>query len=75
MYTQNQVWPFLGRVNILISVINPAFGPKQLLLPSLIGKMSADLVPIFFGLEERDQVQARPDLFAGEFTILSTRFD
>ena len=37
--------------------------------------MSADLVAVFFGLEEGDEVETTPDLLTGEFTIEASALD
>lgn len=43
---------------------------KQLLLAALVGPEASDLVSVFLGLQERNQVDAGPHLFAGELTVL-----
>lgn len=42
---------------------------EQLLLASLIVPVSSDLVAVFFGLEERGDVDAGPDSFAAELAL------
>ena len=42
---------------------------EQLLLALDVGQVAADEIAVLFGLESRDQVDARPHLFAGEFSV------
>lgn len=51
-----------------VAVVDLGLGTKQLLLTSLVGKVSSGLVAVLLGLEERDQVDTRPHLLAGELT-------
>lgn len=49
-------------------MINLGVLAHQLLLARLVGQVAADLVAVLLGLEQRDQVDAAPHLFAGKFT-------
>lgn len=43
---------------------------EKLLFPGLIGKIPAHAVTIFFSLENRNQMNSRPHLFADKFTVI-----
>lgn len=52
-----------------IRVVDLGLLAKQLTLSCLVGEVSTDLVAVFFGLEEGEDVQSGPDLFASKFTV------
>ena len=56
-----------GERNAPVRVIHLDVLAEQFLLARLVGQVAADVVAVLFGLEERDQVDAGPHLFAGEF--------
>ncbi|KAI0845379.1 hypothetical protein F5Y00DRAFT_246443 [Daldinia vernicosa] len=56
------------RPHVLSRIINLHILAQQLLLARLVGEVSAHEVAVFLGLEQGDQVDARPHLFAGELT-------
>lgn len=60
------------RAHKSVRVVNFRLSAEQLLLPRLVGPVPPDLVAIFFGLEKRDQVDACPHLFAGQFAASDT---
>lgn len=43
--------------------------PKELLLALLVGQVPPDLVTVLLGLQERDQVNASPDLLTRVFAV------
>ena len=53
--------------NAPVRVIHLDVLAEQFLLARLVGQVAADVIAVLFGLEERDQVDAGPHLFAGEF--------
>jgi hypothetical protein len=66
--TQSQ-WMCRIESCVPIRVVWLGLSTEKLLLTSLVGKVSTDLVTVFFGLKERDKVDTRPHLLTGEFTI------
>lgn len=50
-------------------MVNTSIVTEKLLLALLIGEMSTDLIAVFLGLKERDEVDASPHLFTGEFAV------
>jgi hypothetical protein len=50
-------------------VVNLCLCTEQLLLASLVGKVTTDLITVFFCLQHGDQVDTRPHLFASEFAV------
>jgi hypothetical protein len=56
-----------------VTVVNLCLCTKQLLLTSLVGKVTTDLITVFFCLQHRDQVDARPHLFASEFAVWESK--
>lgn len=57
------------RGNAPVGVVDLGLGAEEFLLAGLVGVVSADLVAVFFGLKEGDQVDTRPHLFARELTV------
>ena len=53
-----------------VRVVWAGLGSKKFLLTSLVGEVSTNLVTVFFGLKEGNQVDTRPHLLPGEFTVL-----
>jgi hypothetical protein len=53
---------------IPLRIVDLALRAEELLLTGLVGIVTADLVAVFFGLEERENMETAPDLFAGKFT-------
>lgn len=60
-----------SRTNEAIGIVDFALRTQKLLLTSLVREVSADLVTVFLSLEQRDQVQAGPDLLAGELVLFA----
>lgn len=56
--------------NIPIAVVNLSLPSKQVPLARLLRVVSADLVPVFFGLEERDEMNAGPDFLTSKLAII-----
>jgi hypothetical protein len=54
------------RRSVPIRVVNSHVFPQKLLLSRLVRQVPPDLVAVLLGLEERDEVDARPHLLAGE---------
>jgi hypothetical protein len=52
---------------IPIAMVNLGLCTEQLSLASLVGKVTTDLIAVFFCCQHGDEVDARPHLFAGEF--------
>jgi hypothetical protein len=50
-----------------VRVVNLCVLAHQLLLAGLVGKISPDLVPVLLRLQDGDEIDSRPDLFATEF--------
>lgn len=64
--------------NLLVVVVHLGVLARKLLLALLVGKVSADLVAVLLGLQQRNQVDARPHLLAGQLAtnthvLVSTR--
>ena len=51
-----------------IGMIHINIGTQQLLFPCFVGIVPSDKITIFLGLEERDEVNSAPHLFANKFT-------
>lgn len=54
--------------SIPVRVVDLGLGSEQFLLTGLVGIVATDLVTVFFGLKEGEQVEAAPDFLTGEFT-------
>ena len=52
-----------------VRVVWTGLSTEKLLLTSLVGEVSTNLVTVFFGLKEGDKVDTRPHLLTSEFTI------
>lgn len=57
------------KCSVPVRVVHLGLGAQQRLLARLVRVVSPDLVAVFLGLEERDEVDARPHLFSCELTI------
>lgn len=60
------------RLSAPIIVVNLGILANQLLLALLVGPVSSDLVAVFFGLQEGDQVDTSPHLLTGQFAVLKS---
>ena len=58
-----------GRKGIPVGVVDLGLGAKELLFAGLVGVVATGLVAVFFGLQEREEVQTAPDLLAAELTV------
>lgn len=58
-----------GGPNIPVRVVDLDVGTEKLLLASLVGVVSADLVTVFLGLEERSEVVTGPHLLTGKLAV------
>lgn len=58
-----------GRFDKAIRVVHLEVLAHELLLARLVGHVPADLVAVFFGLEEGGNMDARPHFFAAEFAV------
>ena len=56
--------------DIPIRVVDLEVLAEKLLLARLVGQMSSYEITVFLGLEGRDEVDAAPHLFAGEFAVV-----
>lgn len=52
--------------NLLVVVVDLGVLARKLLLALLVGKVSTDLIAVLLGLQQRNQVDARPHLLAGQ---------
>lgn len=59
------------RTDISVRVVHLEVISNQLLLSGLVSQVASDQVAVFFGLQDGDQVDAGPHLFAGKFAISS----
>jgi hypothetical protein len=55
-----------GRKDVLVGVVHLDVVAEELLLALLVGPVAANLVAVLFGLEKRDEVDARPHLFTSK---------
>lgn len=53
---------------IPVRIVRLGLRAKQLLLARLIGIVATNQITVFFGLKKRDEMDASPDLLAGELT-------
>lgn len=65
LQTYTPFWASLG--NLLVRVIHLCVLAHELLLALLISEVPTDLVAVLLGLEERNQMDTRPHLFASKF--------
>jgi len=59
--------------SVPVAVVCACLHTKQFLFSRLISEVAASLVAVFFGLEERGQVDARPHFLAGELAVWRSR--
>lgn len=52
-----------------VAVVNLGIVAQQLLLTLLVSQVSTDLIAIFFGLEEGNEVDASPHFLTAEFAV------
>lgn len=50
-----------------VAVVHLGLGTQKLLLAGLVGQHPADLVAVLLGLQQGDQVDARPHLLSCQF--------
>lgn len=69
---QASPWQRRGRWqnNMPLVIVHLGVLAHQLLLPLLVGPVPSDLVAVFFGLQEGDQVDASPHLLTGQLAMV-----
>lgn len=53
--------------NIPLRIVHLSLRPEKMSLTLFIGIIPAHLIPVFLGIKQRDEMNARPDSFAGDF--------
>lgn len=56
--------------DIPIRIVYFGIGSKQLLLSCFVCEVTSCLISVFLSLEEWNEVDSRPNLFSGKFTII-----